>query len=426
MKKKLFITQTINPQEDNHTPKTSPKKIIPENKNQNLELDSSQSNSDLVNISQSTKADLILNDSRKNSLIVLSTDNTFSFNVSHNSDLDNKTEDIIESKHFLGKKTKFHFYIKKEGSNSIKYKKFFTTVKTDIELNQKDNDDYKSLNLDESKCNNKSNKKKQNEKNVNIKEGRWSFDEKKKFIEAFIQYGKKWKLIQNNIRTRSCAQTRSHAQKFFLKLKSIENEEFNFKKESIKDLDDVLNEIKNSIKIKNNGDYNDNNYIINILLKLGEINFNKDINKKFEIYKDNKDKKENNGVNNFENLNLNSNLEQNDLNNNDKNINENNLIDNKNEINNNENQKDIETHEVNHNNEQKLNYINNNEDLNECYNYNYYSETSNQKLIFDDGYAFYINKDSIYYINNNSYCLRDYNFYMNTEKSKYINRNFFS
>ena len=423
MKKKLFLTQTINPKEKDYLQITSPEKIIPSKEKQNIELDSS-SNSDLVNISQSTKADLMLNNSRKYSLIALSTDNTFSFNISHNSDLDNKTEDIIEKKHFLGKKTKFHFNIKKEGSNTNNYKKFFFTIKN----SHKDKDDNQTLSLDESKSKskNKSNKKKSNEKNININEGRWSLDEKKKFIEAFIQNGKKWKLIQNNINTRTCAQTRSHAQKFFLKLKSIDNKEFNFKKESIKDLEDVLNEIKNNIKIKNNGDYNDNNYIINILMELSEINVNEEKNKKFEKYKENNDKKENNNEINFENLNLNSNLEQNILNNNDKNLNDNNLNNNKNDINNNENKKDITNQEVNHNNEQKLNYINNNDDLNECYNCNNYSEASNQKLFFDDGYAFYINKDSMFYINNNSYYIREYNFNKNVEKSKYINTNFFS
>ena len=182
MKKKLFLTQTINPKEKDYLQITSPEKIIPSKEKQNIELDSS-SNSDLVNISQSTKADLMLNNSRKYSLIALSTDNTFSFNISHNSDLDNKTEDIIEKKHFLGKKTKFHFNIKKEGSNTNNYKKLFFTIKN----SDKDKDDNQTLSLDESKSKskNKSNKKKSNEKNININEGRWSLDEKKKFIEAF-------------------------------------------------------------------------------------------------------------------------------------------------------------------------------------------------------------------------------------------------
>ena len=52
-------------------------------------------------------------------------------------------------------------------------------------------------------------------------------------------------IIQNNIGTRTCTQTRSHAQKFLLKLKSISNEEFNFKNDSIKNLNN--NEEKKSI-----------------------------------------------------------------------------------------------------------------------------------------------------------------------------------
>ena len=50
--------------------------------------------------------------------------------------------------------------------------------------------------------------------------GRWSDDEHKKFLKGIIEYGKKWKKIQNIIITRSSTQARSHAQKFFLKIKN--------------------------------------------------------------------------------------------------------------------------------------------------------------------------------------------------------------
>ena len=58
-----------------------------------------------------------------------------------------------------------------------------------------------------------------NYKNGKYTSGRWNFDEHKKFIEAIIKYGNDWKEVQKYIGTRSSSQARSHAQKFFIKLK---------------------------------------------------------------------------------------------------------------------------------------------------------------------------------------------------------------
>lgn len=51
-------------------------------------------------------------------------------------------------------------------------------------------------------------------------QGRWSSEEHKKFIEALFLYGNEWKRVQVYIKTRSSSQARSHAQKFFQKLKA--------------------------------------------------------------------------------------------------------------------------------------------------------------------------------------------------------------
>ena len=58
-----------------------------------------------------------------------------------------------------------------------------------------------------------------NNKNSKYSSGRWNLDEHKKFIEAIIKYGNDWKEVQKYIGTRSSSQARSHAQKFFIKLK---------------------------------------------------------------------------------------------------------------------------------------------------------------------------------------------------------------
>lgn len=49
--------------------------------------------------------------------------------------------------------------------------------------------------------------------------GRWTREEHKKFIEAIIKFGNNWKKIQEYVQTRTITQARSHAQKFFDKIK---------------------------------------------------------------------------------------------------------------------------------------------------------------------------------------------------------------
>jgi len=45
--------------------------------------------------------------------------------------------------------------------------------------------------------------------------GPWSGEEHKKFIEALHLYGNQWNLVKDYVKTRSCVQIRSHAQKHF-------------------------------------------------------------------------------------------------------------------------------------------------------------------------------------------------------------------
>ncbi len=48
--------------------------------------------------------------------------------------------------------------------------------------------------------------------------GRWTAEEHRKFVEALKRFGKQWKKVEDYIKTRSGAQIRSHAQKYFLKI----------------------------------------------------------------------------------------------------------------------------------------------------------------------------------------------------------------
>ena len=391
--KKLFVITSINKKEKEPEQNISPIKIKNDEEKSKLELDLPQSQSESTNLSQSTKTDTS-DYSRKYSLNALSTDNSISPNLNNILEINTNSK---EKKQFLGKKSKFHFNIIKpfpeseenklnipiieKELNEIKPKSKFLKFKSKISLSKK----------------------------KNIKEGRWTKEENKKFIEAFIENGKKWKIIQKYVESRTCAQTRSHAQKFLLKLKSISNEEFNFKNDSIKNLNDILEEIKKKKGIKNLDDNDDKKYLIDILLNLSE-----------RCCENNST-----GNNNKNNINdISPNDDNKSINNNNKNIDE--------EIKeNNVNNKDEENLNINNNtksdkkeNNEEIN--NNSEKKNEYWENNYSYEQIEQKLVFDDGFAFYINKNSIYNFNNISYYINEFNFNRNIEKSRYINRDFFS
>ena len=69
------------------------------------------------------------------------------------------------------------------------------------------------------------------------KRGRWTEKEQEQFLEGIMKFGNEWKNIQKYVQTRTPTQIRSHAQKFFLKLKrnlntfNISSEEFKNMKE---------------------------------------------------------------------------------------------------------------------------------------------------------------------------------------------------
>ena len=78
--------------------------------------------------------------------------------------------------------------------------------------------------------------------------GRWTEEEHSKFLKGILEYGNEWKMVQKVIKTRSSTQARSHAQKFFLKIKKIiKNQKMQFNEENL------LNYISNSIKNFNDG-----------------------------------------------------------------------------------------------------------------------------------------------------------------------------
>ena len=183
--------------------------------------------------------------------------------------------------------------------------------------------------------------------NKNYLTGRWKSDEHERFIDAIIRYGNNWRQVQKCVGTRSSTQTRSHAQKFFEKLKRskiFKREKYDFSKNSLKILHDIMKNLPDK-------EYNQTLKALHCLSYERKGNFENDIN----------NIQNNNELINFNNNNLNENKENNYVNNiyNDNN--------NKNNINNEENIKKIKF----------------------CNQGYYFLENNNNKLYNNDDYLFY-------------------------------------
>ena len=76
--------------------------------------------------------------------------------------------------------------------------------------------------------------------------GRWKFKEHMLFLEGLDKYGVNWKKICPLIKTRTPNQVRSHAQKFFLKLKQVKDEQLgiDFTSDNINSIRDMINNVK--------------------------------------------------------------------------------------------------------------------------------------------------------------------------------------
>lgn len=93
----------------------------------------------------------------------------------------------------------------------------------------------------------------------NFNDGRWSYSEQIQFIQALSKDGTNWKKIKETIGTRSLPQIRSHAQKFFKRLKRCKIKELgiDFTSNTIRSIKDMINHIK-SVNIN----YNVNNIFL--------------------------------------------------------------------------------------------------------------------------------------------------------------------
>jgi SHAQKYF class myb-like DNA-binding protein len=101
-------------------------------------------------------------------------------------------------------------------------------------------------------------KQKRVNRDGNFNCGRWQPEEHQRFIEAIMRYGNEWKSVQRHVGTRSSTQARSHAQKFFVKIKKTNLLDLNMdlSKNSIKTLHEIANSMNadeyfNAIKTLN-------------------------------------------------------------------------------------------------------------------------------------------------------------------------------
>jgi len=242
----------------------------------------------LTNVTLNSSASSTTNsstDSPKFSFNIFSQESPISINsnFSVNSNINANCPKIPNSNQFLGKKCKIHFdVVKKEESktSNINNATNFTSSNSqsiDGTLINKELEKSESIELSEDKNinnNDSNNKMKINDDNDNkgnyyfLNEGRWSYKEHIKFIEAIAEFGKNWKDVQKYVGSRSSTQARSHAQKFFLKLKAIKTSkfDFDFSSNNIKSLSDIIEIIKRKDEYHKRG----KEYIISTLISLSE------------------------------------------------------------------------------------------------------------------------------------------------------------
>jgi len=331
----------------------------------------------------------------------------------------------IVSNEFLDKNTKFNKDISENSENNL-IEKIVNTI----------NEETKKINSFDLNISKEKNKKIKEKKNSFINEGRWSYEEHIKFIEALIEYGKNWKKVQKYVGTRSTSQIRSHSQKFLLKLKMIKNTNLNidFKTNKIKNLSDIILEIKR----QNINNEDEKTFILNYFMNLNEIiaKENSKINKRKKEVRLNKDSSKLNNDNSK--LNIEINKQSDNLNNKDEtnisnntNFNEEKINESKiNEINNEKNNSIFSENKSNNNitinndilkkeNEEIINRVEEDSWKDNEYIYN-------NKLIFDDDFAFYGDDCSYFNYNNISGRIKEYEYNLNFESSSIFNKYFFS
>ena len=110
------------------------------------------------------------------------------------------------------------------------------------------------------------------ESGIKFNVGRWTKEERYIFLEGMRDYGNDWKKLEQIMKTRSRSQIRSHAQKYFMRLKKKVKSQYT--KFSAKNL---INYVFNQIKYLNNGQItvNEKKRALNVIISNFR-NFGKD------------------------------------------------------------------------------------------------------------------------------------------------------
>ena len=503
--KQLFVThisKTKKKEERQEIFKCCERKEEKIDNNENCPLMNIQENHTNQTLSSSTSSTTNSSiDPQKISFNIFITEPQITVNTNYSVNSNNLTNCSNGSnlKNLLGKKTKVHFDIIKsediKGISSSSNNYNFNNLNLNISnsqsldgstINKEIEKNDESLEFIEEKgdVNDNLSINKKEEKKEYLNTGRWSYKEHIKFIEAIAEYGKNWKDVQKYVGSRSSAQARSHAQKFFLKLKAIKNPkfDFDFSSNNIKSLLDIIEIIKKnkeyyirgkeyiintlitlseSISSENNDDLcksinnlkkelNENNELIlsnNKELKFDIINTHNDNSKKgkFKNKKclSNKDKEnknikskneiKKNGDENKKKI-INDSIISNDMNNDminnsivNNNINDSNSLNYSTtnvslnkEQKNSEKINDIDINQI----EEEIDNI---KEENEMNSNDFFGEVKKKKIIFDDGIMYFSDDSEFLDMNNISLKMKEYCFLQNFESPNFLyNKYFFS
>ena len=128
-----------------------------------------------------------------------------------------------------------------ENTNSIisQFRPISQIQNNNLNITFSEEDNFFSL------SNNNTSIKQNNQDNSKFSIGRWHLGEHKRFLEAIIKFGNDWKKVEKYIGTRTSSQARSHAQKFFIKLKEEQKKlkisnDIDYSNSTIKSFHDAL------------------------------------------------------------------------------------------------------------------------------------------------------------------------------------------
>ena len=62
-------------------------------------------------------------------------------------------------------------------------------------------------------------------KSKSLNDGKWTPEEHKKFLQGIERFGNRWQKVMECVKTRNCAQIRSHCQKYFRRQRNLKLQE---------------------------------------------------------------------------------------------------------------------------------------------------------------------------------------------------------